>query len=84
MEESSGHEAIASQFLRPRSSVIGAQEVKNWARTLPRGYSVIDPGCGSGLPITSVSADESLNVYAVDAAPSLVDEFLRNLPVCPS
>ena len=83
MDASSGYEAVAREFLRHRSSVIGAQEVQSWARTLPRGCSVLDLGCGSGLPITSVLVDEGLDVYAVDAAPSVVDAFLRNIPGVP-
>jgi 2-polyprenyl-3-methyl-5-hydroxy-6-metoxy-1,4-benzoquinol methylase len=44
---------------------------------------VIDLGCGSGFPITEVLVDEGLNVFAVDAAPSFVHAFRRNLPNTP-
>jgi SAM-dependent methyltransferase len=83
MDGSSGYEAIAGEFLRHRSSGIGVQEVRNWARTLPPGGSVIDLGCGSGVPLTSVLVGESLDVFAVDAAPSLVYAFKQNLPGTP-
>jgi SAM-dependent methyltransferase len=43
----------------------------------------VDLGCGSGLPITQVLVNEGLNVYAIDAAPSLVEAFRRNLPQIP-
>jgi predicted RNA methylase len=80
MDGSSGYEAIASEFLRHRSSGIGVQQVRNWVRTLPRGSSVIDLGCGTGFPITSVLVNENLYVFGVDAAPSLVDVFKQNFP----
>ena len=83
MDGSSGYEAIATEFLRCRSGVIGAAEVRSWARTLRRGSSVIDLGCGSGLPLTSILVDEGLEVFAVDGSPSLVDAFRRNLPEVP-
>jgi SAM-dependent methyltransferase len=83
MDGSSGYQAIASEFLRHRSRGIGVQEVRSWARTLPRGSSVIDLGCGPGFPITSVLVDENLDVFGVDAAPSLVDAFKQNLPGTP-
>jgi SAM-dependent methyltransferase len=83
MDGSSGYEAIASEFLRHRSSGIGVQEVRNWARTLPCGSTVLDLGCGPGFPITSVLVDEKLDVFAVEAAPSLVDVFKQNLPDTP-
>lgn len=57
--------------------------VREWARTLPRGAAVIDLGCGPGFPITEVLVSEGLNVYAVDASPSFVEAFRRNLPETP-
>ena len=44
---------------------------------------MIDLGCGPGFPITEVLAAEGLNVFGVDAAPSLVQAFRRNLPNIP-
>jgi SAM-dependent methyltransferase len=44
---------------------------------------VIDLGCGPGLPITEVLVAEELNVFGVDAAPSFVQAFRRNLPNTP-
>jgi predicted RNA methylase len=52
---------------------------REWARTLPSGAAVIDLGCGPGFPITEVLVSGSLNVYAVDASPSFVEAFRRNL-----
>ena len=50
---------------------------------LSRGASVIDLGCGPGFPITEVLVAEGLNVFGVDAAPSFVEAFRRNLPNTP-
>jgi SAM-dependent methyltransferase len=88
MDRSNGYEAVSEEFLvgrgsRSRSAGIGVKEVRKWARTLPRGSSVIDLGCGSGFPITAVLVDEGLHVFGVDAAPSFVAAFQRNLPGTP-
>jgi SAM-dependent methyltransferase len=83
MDRSNGYEGIAPEFLAARSASIGVKEVRNWARTLPRGASVIDLGCGSGLPLTEVLVAEGLDVFAVDAAPTLVEVFRRNFPNTP-
>lgn len=86
-DRSSGYERVATEFLEGRgrapSTAIGTTRVREWARTLPRGAAVIDMGCGTGLPITKVLVTEGLNVYAVDAAPSFVEAFRRNLPGIP-
>jgi len=88
MDQSNGYEAVSHEFLagrgsKNRSAGIGVKEVRKWARTLPRGSSVVDLGCGPGFPITAVLVEEGLNVFAVDAAPSFVAAFKCNLPGIP-
>jgi len=89
MDRSSGYEAVSQEFLarrgspRSRSTGIGVKEVRKWARKLTHGSSVIDLGCGPGFPITAVLVEEGLHVFGVDAAPSFVAEFQRNLPDIP-
>ena len=87
MDGSSGYESIAAEYLarrgRASATAIGVQEVREWARTLPTGATVIDLGCGPGLPITEILVTEGLRVFAVDAAPSFVEAFRRNLPDTP-
>jgi hypothetical protein len=58
-------------------------EVRKWAKTLPRGNSVIELGCDPGYPITVVLVEEGLPLFGVDAAPSFVAAFRRNLPGTP-
>jgi SAM-dependent methyltransferase len=87
MDRSNGYENVAPEFLarrgRGRSIGIGVKEVRKWARTLPAAATVIDLGCGPGFPITETLVTEGLNVFALDAAPSLVAAFRRNLPNVP-
>jgi len=89
MDRSSGYEKISSEFLElrgrgsDRSAAIGVAQVRNWAKTLPPGSSVLDLGCGPGFPITVVLVEECLSVFGVDAAPSFVAAFQRNLPGTP-
>ena len=89
-DRSNGYEAVAAEFLARRgsghpnrSASVGVNLVRRWARTIPRGASVIDLGCGPGFPITEVLVAEELNVFGVDAAPSFVQAFRRNLPNTP-
>ena len=86
-DRSNGYEGIAAEFIalrgRHRSKGVGVHEVRKWARTLHRSSTVIDLGCGSGLPITEVLVTEGLTMYGIDASPSLVEAFRRNLPEIP-
>ncbi len=87
VDRSNGYEGIAPEFLARRgsgrSTGVGVKEVRAWARSLPRGAAVIDLGCGPGFPITEILVTEGLDVFAVDAAPSFVQAFRRNLPQTP-
>lgn len=89
MDLSCGYESVAREWLEGRgrreaaSSAIGVNVVRRWARSLPRGGSVIDLGCGSGFPLTAVLVEEGLEVCAVDASPTLVAAFRANLPGVP-
>jgi len=86
-DRSNGYEGIAREFLAlrgsGRSKGVGVKAVRDWARGLPPGAAVIDLGCGPGFPITEVLVAEGLEVFGVDAAPSFVEAFARNLPNAP-
>jgi len=89
MDRSNGYERVSAEFLARRgngtnrSNAIGVKEVRKWAKALPRSGSVIDLGCGPGFPLTVILLEEGLQVFGVDAAPSLVAAFQRNLPGTP-
>ena len=87
MDRSHGYEGVAAEFLARRgsgrSTGVGVETVRSWARTLPPAAAVIDLGCGPGFPITEVLVARGLSVYGVDAAPSFVQAFRRNLPNTP-
>src|SRR3954463_4001705 len=86
-DPSNGYESVAEEFLAGRgrapSTGVGAKRIREWAAMLPLGAAVIDLGCGSGIPITRELISQSLNVYAMDASPSMVRAFQRNFPKIP-
>lgn len=79
-DASNGYEAVASDFAAARSTEIGVATVRAWARDLEPGASILDVGCGNGLPIAATLVAHGFEVYGIDAAPTLVAEFRRNLP----
>jgi SAM-dependent methyltransferase len=87
MDRSNGYERVSEEFLGRRGSGrsmgVGVDAVRKWARMLPCGGAIIDLGCGPGLPLTEVLVAEGLNAFGVDAAPSFVQAFQRNLPNTP-
>lgn len=80
-DRSNGYEAVAKGFIagRYRSSV-GASTVREWAKTLPKGATILDLGCGSGVPISQAIVDEGLTVSGIDASSSMIAAFRARFP----
>lgn len=84
MDNSAGWDAVSDQFMAIRSNV-GAALVLAWARDrLPRSATILDIGCGSGVPIAQVLVNDGFSVWGVDASPSLIAAYQRNLPDMPA
>ena len=83
MDKSNGYEDVATIFINIRGQDvkgIGTSSVRQWTRTLPPASTVLDLGCGTGIPISKVLMDEGMTVYGVDASPTLVKAFQQNFP----
>jgi 2-polyprenyl-3-methyl-5-hydroxy-6-metoxy-1,4-benzoquinol methylase len=83
-DKSNGYEEFAEDFMRARNFRIGPPTVKEWARSLARGASVLDLGCGFGLPISQVLVDEGFDVHGVDASHKMIHAFRERFPSAPA
>jgi 2-polyprenyl-3-methyl-5-hydroxy-6-metoxy-1,4-benzoquinol methylase len=86
MDKSNGYERIAKAFIKGRGhsvNGIGASTVRAWAKSLSKPSTVLDLGCGTGIPISKVMVDEGLTVYGIDASPTMVEAFAENFPNAP-
>lgn len=78
---SNGYEGVAAEFIARRSrSLIGAGTVRRWAQSLPAGASVLDLGCGSGIPVSQTLIQMGFTVFGVDASPTMIAAFRQNFP----
>lgn len=85
-DKSNGYEDIATIFIQGRGQAIngiGASSVRAWVRTLAKNSTLLDLGCGTGIPISKVLIDEGMIVYGVDASPTMVKTFQQNFPNAP-
>jgi len=78
-DSSNGYDDCADAYSAARSDN-GLSIIQNWASKLPPGASVLDVGCGTGLPVTRALIDAGLTVSAIDASPSMVAKFQQNCP----
>lgn len=83
-DKSEGWDGVANEFVATRSS-IGAALIRSWAEhNVPRPGSVLDVGCGSGVPVAEALIDRGLEVFGVDASPTLIAAFRRRFPIAHS
>ena len=79
-DQSNGYEEMASTFINLRNPVVGVTTVLDWARSLSAGATILDLGCGSGIPISKALIESGFEVYGVDASRSLTAAFRQNFP----
>jgi 2-polyprenyl-3-methyl-5-hydroxy-6-metoxy-1,4-benzoquinol methylase len=80
-DASNGYEAVAAKFMERREqSSIGVGTVLTWARELPVGASILDLGCGHGVPLSMALNGEGFLIYGIDASPTLTAAFRSRLP----
>jgi cyclopropane fatty-acyl-phospholipid synthase-like methyltransferase len=85
MNSASAYETHALGFLDARErSATGAGIVRHWARELPAGTDVIEIACGGGYPVSRVLVDAGLNLWAIDASPTLLERFRSRFPSVPT
>lgn len=82
-DKSNGWDDVAEHLL-PGRSPIGAATVREWSKALLRGASVLDIGCGPGVPISKVLVDEGFEVYGVDPSPKFIAAFRKHFPNSPA
>jgi SAM-dependent methyltransferase len=85
-DKSNGYEEIASIFISGRGrnhSGVGASVVADWSQKLADRATVLDLGCGNGVPISQALIERGFNVYGVDASPRMVAAFRARFPTVP-
>ena len=79
-DKSNGYEEVADRFMSARNPVIGRATVSEWCRILPQHASVLDLGCGHGVPVSQTLIEQGFTVFGVDASPTLLAAFRRRFP----
>lgn len=81
---SNGYEASAGEFIAHRTRLnIGVATVREWGRMLPAGATVLELGCGCGVPISEALIADGFAVYGVDASPAMSAAFRDRFPHVP-
>jgi O-acetyl-ADP-ribose deacetylase len=79
-----GWDAVADEVVDGRhTSTIGVDVLQQWARGQPAGASVLDVGCGGGVPVSQTLADLGYSVSGIDASPRMVAAYRQRFPDAP-
>ena len=78
------YDLIADWYARDRTHLTGLPEVQSLARSLPPGASVLDVGCGNGIPLTRFLVEAGFDVLGVDSSSKMLEKFRVNLPGTPA
>lgn len=79
-DKSNGYEEVAERFVVTRNPRIGRSTVREWSHALAPGSSILDVGCGHGVPISQVLTEEGFALYGVDASATMVESFRKRFP----
>ncbi|PHS68675.1 MAG: SAM-dependent methyltransferase [Methylophaga sp.] len=77
---SNGWESIADSFIENRNTDIGVSTVEEWSKSFKLDASILDIGCGFGVPHSQLLANTGFKVYGIDASQTLINEFQRRFP----
>src|SRR5262245_8448298 len=78
------YDLIADWYARDRTHRIGLPEVQALTMSLPSGASVLDVGCGNGIPLTRFLVEAGFDVLGVDSSSKMLEKFRVNLPDTPA
>ncbi|HEX6983672.1 MAG TPA: class I SAM-dependent methyltransferase [Balneolaceae bacterium] len=80
-DPTNGYEANARDFITyRRKSAMGAEVVRSWAHTLVPKATILDLGCGNGIPITEALVKDGYTLYGIDASPTLITSYREHFP----
>ena len=78
------YDLIADWYSTDHNLVTAIPEVTSLIASLPAGASVLDVGCGNGIPVTRTLLAAGCHVLGVDSSAKMLAKFQVNCPGTPS
>ena len=80
MDFSAGYEEFALDFIKARSKSVGVKPIKGWTKLLKPQSTILDIGCGNGIPLSQILLASNRKVYAIDASKTMIKSLNKNFP----
>lgn len=78
------YDLIAAWYVAARSPEVGIADLAALARALPSRSSILDLGCGDGVPISRFLLRERFDVEGLDSSPAMIARYRDNFPGVPA
>jgi len=78
--ETGSYDAIAEWYISARSPVAGIKDVEAFIDTLPPNATVLELGCGDGIPLSRLVIQKNHRLFAIDNSAKMVNKFRCNFP----
>ena len=75
-----GYNKIAEEYNEQREKFDNTKEIQEFIDHLPKGSTVLDIGCGSGIPVLKRLVSEGYDAKGVDFSEGMLEIARRNVP----
>ncbi|TFG32176.1 class I SAM-dependent methyltransferase [Candidatus Thorarchaeota archaeon] len=75
-----GYDKIAEEYNQQREKFDNSNEIKEFIDKLPEGGTVLDIGCGGGVPVLRKLIAEGFDATGIDFSKGMLEVAKRNVP----
>jgi SAM-dependent methyltransferase len=79
-EIAKAYDAVVDAYASVRSPTVGVSHVDRLCDRLPEGSSVLDVGCGTGIPLASHLVDRGFRIHGLDISPRMLEKARESIP----
>ena len=74
------YERIFDWYIATRNPSCGVSQVAEFAACLAPHSTLLDVGCGDGIPISRYLVAQGHSVFGIDSSPKMIEAFRKNFP----
>lgn len=78
------YDQIADWYVAARNPEVGIADLDDFADALPPDATVLDVGCGDGIPITQRLVRRGFDVVGLDSSAEMIARYRANFPDVPA
>ena len=77
---SEGYDKIAEKYHEDRDQFNNRMEIEEFIEYLPSGGTILDVGCGGGIPVLKILRERGFNAKGIDFSHGMLELARKNVP----